>query len=93
MVSLEAGEYESVVLERGGQFRRGLGIDGRIDGAVKRVVRLLDERSHGGVGKHIRGEAATSEDLAHGAVEHIAVELHTSDTPGECKHLRLVKGG
>ena len=82
MVGLEAGEYESVVLERGGQFGGGLGIDGRIDGAVKRVVRLLDERSHGGAAS-ISGEKPPRAKTSRTARSNTSRLNSTSDTSGE----------
>lgn len=91
MVSLEAGEYERVVLQRGGQFRRCFGLDGRVDGLVEGVVGFLDKRSDGGVSQHLRGETALGKDLAHGAVEHLAVERNTPDVAArERKQIRPV---
>lgn len=92
MVSLEAGEYERVVLQRCGQFRGCLGLDGRVDGFVEGVVCFLDKRSDGGVSQHIRRETTFGENFAHGAVKHLMVKLHMPDTPGrESKQVRLIQ--
>lgn len=91
MVSLEAGEYERVVLQRCGQFRGCLGLDCRVDGFVEGVVCFLDKRCDGGVSQHLRGETALGKDLAHGAIEHITVERYTPDVAAsERKQIRPV---
>ena len=74
MVSLEAGEDECIVLQRGGELRGCLGLNSGVDGAVEGVVGFLDKRCDGGNCQHLGRETALGKDLAHGAVEYITVE-------------------
>ena len=81
-------------MECRGQFRRSFGLDCRVDGAVERVIGFLDERAHGGVGQHLRGETALGKNLTHGAIEHVAVERHLADlATRESYQIRLIKPG
>ena len=79
MVSLEAGEDECVVLQRGGELRGCLGLNSGVDGAVEGVVGFLDKRCDLGVGQHLGRETALGKDLAHGAVEDLTVEGDAPD--------------
>lgn len=91
MVSLESGENKSIVLQSGGQFRRGLGLNGRVDCSVERVKCLLYERTHRRVGKHISREASLGKYLAHGAVEHLTVKWNAPDiSTRERQQIRLI---
>ena len=82
MVGLEPRKDESVVLERGGQFRGSLRLNCRIDSTVERVVSLLDKGAHGWVVEHVGRVTALGENLTHGTVEHITVERYAPDLAG-----------